>query len=57
MAKIAKQLTELIGNTPMLELTNYEKELGLQAKLMGRSTARRSSLNRPAGIPELDWLL
>ena len=26
MAKIAKQLTELIGNTPLLELTNYEKE-------------------------------
>ena len=29
MAKIASQLTELIGNTPLLELTNYEKELGL----------------------------
>lgn len=27
MAKIAKQLTELIGNTPLLELTNYEKEM------------------------------
>ena len=25
MAKIAKQLTELIGHTPLLELTNYEK--------------------------------
>ena len=24
MEKIAKQLTELIGNTPLLELTNYE---------------------------------
>lgn len=36
MAKIAKQLTELIGNTPMLELTNYEKELGLQAKLIAK---------------------
>ena len=29
MAKIAKQLTELIGHTPLLELTNYEKALGL----------------------------
>lgn len=28
MAKIAKQLTELIGHTPLLELTNYEKALG-----------------------------
>ena len=36
MAKIAKQLTELIGNTPMLELTNYEKELGLQANLIAK---------------------
>lgn len=36
MAKIAKQLTELIGNTPMLELTNYEKQLGLQAKLIAK---------------------
>ncbi len=26
MAKIAKQLTELIGHTPLLELTNYEKK-------------------------------
>ena len=29
--KIAKQLTELIGNTPLLELTNYEKA-GLEGK-------------------------
>ena len=36
MAKIAKQFTELIGNTPMLELTNYEKELGLQANLIAK---------------------
>lgn len=36
MAKIAKQLTELIGNTPMLELTNYEKELGLQTNLIAK---------------------
>ena len=24
MAKVAKQLTELIGHTPLLELSNYE---------------------------------
>ena len=34
MAKIAKQLTELIGHTPLLELTNYEKALGLEAKII-----------------------
>ena len=34
MAKIAKQLTELIGNTPLLELTNYEKENELGANLI-----------------------
>ena len=33
MAKIARQLTELIGHTPLLELTNYEKALGLEAKI------------------------
>ena len=32
--KIVKQLTELIGNTPLLELTNYEKEQELKAKIV-----------------------
>ena len=32
--KIVKQLTELIGNTPLLELTNYEKEQDLKAKIV-----------------------
>lgn len=36
MAKVAKQLTELIGNTPLLELSNYEKESGLGAKLIAK---------------------
>lgn len=36
MAKVAKYLTELIGNTPLLELTNYEKELGLQAHIIAK---------------------
>ena len=31
MKKIAKQLTELIGNTPLLELSNYEKENDLKS--------------------------
>lgn len=36
MSKIAGHLTELIGNTPLLELTNYEKENNLEAKIIGK---------------------
>lgn len=36
MAKIAKSLTELIGNTPLLELVNYGRENGLSAKLIAK---------------------
>jgi len=36
MTKIAKNLTELIGNTPLLELSNYNKANGLNATLIGK---------------------
>lgn len=36
MANIAKQLTELIGNTPLLELSNYEEENKLEAKIIAK---------------------
>lgn len=36
MKKIAKQLTELIGNTPLLELSNYEEENNLKAKIIAK---------------------
>lgn len=36
MAKIAKKLTDLIGNTPLLELSNYEEKNGLEAKLIAK---------------------
>ncbi|MGX8700095.1 cysteine synthase A [Caproiciproducens sp.] len=36
MMSIAKNLTELIGNTPLLELTNYEKEKGLEATVAAK---------------------
>lgn len=36
MTKIAKQLTDLIGNTPLLELTHYNKEQKLNAKVIGK---------------------
>ena len=36
MSKIARNLTDLIGNTPLLELSNYEKSLELEAKLVAK---------------------
>lgn len=36
MAKIAKNLTELIGNTPLLELQNYGKNEGVTAAVIGK---------------------
>lgn len=36
MEKIATQLTQLIGNTPLLELTNFEKNNDLQSKLIAK---------------------
>ncbi|MCL6591121.1 MAG: cysteine synthase A [Firmicutes bacterium] len=36
MSKIAKNLTELIGNTPLLELSNYNRQNGLGAKLIAK---------------------
>lgn len=36
MAGIAKNLTELIGNTPMLELNNYSNYEGLEAKIIAK---------------------
>ncbi|MEG0455745.1 MAG: pyridoxal-phosphate dependent enzyme, partial [Bacteroides sp.] len=34
MGKIAKKLTDLVGNTPLLELSNYNERKHLQAKLV-----------------------
>ena len=34
MAKIAKQLTELVGNTPLLELKNFNEKKNLQATII-----------------------
>jgi len=36
MAKISKSLTELIGKTPLLELSNYEKKHALKAKIVAK---------------------
>lgn len=44
MAKIARKLTDLVGNTPLLELTNYNGDKNLKARLL----AKLESFN-PAG--------
>lgn len=36
MSKIFKNLTDLIGNTPLLELTNYNNENGLEAEVIAK---------------------
>ena len=36
MAKIASKLTDLVGNTPLLELTKFNKSNGLNAKVIGK---------------------
>ena len=36
MAKIFKSLTDLIGNTPLLELSNYEKKKNLGASVLAK---------------------
>ena len=44
MAKIAKKLTELIGHTPLMELSGYSRKYGLQENII----AKLESFN-PAG--------
>ena len=34
MAKIAKNLTELIGHTPLMELTEYSRKYGLKRNIV-----------------------
>jgi cysteine synthase len=34
--KIAKKVTDLVGHTPLLELSNTEKKLGLQARVLAK---------------------
>jgi cysteine synthase A len=36
MAKIAKSLTQLVGNTPLLELSNYSSKRNLEATVIGK---------------------
>ena len=42
MAKIAKNLTELIGHTPLMELAEYSRKYGLKRNIV----AKLESFNR-----------
>ena len=33
---VYKSITELVGGTPLIELVNYEKKLGLDAKVLAK---------------------
>ena len=50
MAKIYKSIEELIGRTPLMELSNLEQKLELQAKLI----AKVEALN-PGGSAKTAW--
>ena len=36
MAKIYKDVSQLIGNTPLMELSNIEKKYSLNAKILAK---------------------
>ena len=36
MANIAHKITDLVGHTPLLELSNLEQKLGLKAKIIAK---------------------
>ena len=47
MGKIYKNAAELVGNTPLLEVGNIEKDLGLEAKILVKlSTLTRQEVLR-----------
>ena len=48
MKKIAKQLTDLVGNTPLMELSNYNKSKGLKARLI----VKLESFNPPGSVKD-----
>ena len=52
MEKIARKLTDLVGNTPLLELSNYNKSNGLEGSTdsENRIIQSRGQCKRPRGI-------
>lgn len=52
MAKIAKNLTELIGHTPLMELAEYSRKYGLKRNIVAKleSFNPAGSVKDPCGI-------
>ena len=46
MAKIAKKLTDLVGNTPLMELSGYSGKYGLEQNII----AKLEAFTLPAGL-------
>lgn len=51
MGKIAKKLTDLVGNTPLLELSNYNASNGLKARVVAKT-----GIFQPGGERERPYL-
>ena len=49
MTKIAKQLTELVGNTPLLELNKYSQAKSADEQGRGESATHASSSESQGG--------
>ncbi len=54
MSKIYKSLTELIGKTPLLELTNYEKKHELKAGVIAKTRILQSRRERQGQDRQVD---
>ena len=50
--RIYKNITELIGGTPLLELTNYERRNGLNATIL----AKLEYLNPAGSVKDLSLI-
>ena len=71
MGKIYKNATELIGKTPLVEFSNIEKKLGLEARILAKleyfnpagsvkdrialEMIEDAEMSRHPEIPESDW--
>ena len=51
MSQIAKQLTELVGNTPLLELNKYSQIKGLATPVIAKVEFFNPSLAPPSSNP------
>ena len=51
MGKIYKNATELIGKTPLVEFSNIEKKLGLEARIL----AKLEYFNPAGSVKVLRW--